>query len=207
MRMVRSRTIGVFLWNGVAIAQLKRWKLGSWRTGLPAIVLAALLVASCSTAAPTLLFGDDTPDDLREVANGAFEVFVGRFPDRADCIGRVTLTGARHLDDRAFYIPGERSVVLRIPATAPHIETSLVHEWAHHLEFACESHQEFRPPFLRSVGLPPDAGWYDGEVWERVPSEMFASAVVEYVLGRRDEASTIVLGPEAIDLVRDWAGE
>ncbi len=177
------------------------------RTGLAAIVLGALLVVSCSTGTPTLLFGDDTPDDLREVANSTFEVFVGRFSDRADCIGSVTLVGARHLDDRARYIPGERSVILRIPATAPHIEVSLVHEWAHHLEFACESHQELRAPFLRSVGLPPDAAWFGGEVWEGIPSEMFASAVVEYVLGRRDEASAIVLDPEAIDVVRDWAGE
>jgi hypothetical protein len=98
-------------------------------------------------------------------------------------------------------------VILRIPATAPHIESSLVHEWAHHLEFVCKAHQEFRPPFLRSVGLPPDAGWFDGKVWEGIPSEMFASAVVEYVLGRRDEASTIVLDPETIELVRRWAGE
>ncbi|MEE8407829.1 MAG: hypothetical protein V3S32_11865 [Acidimicrobiia bacterium] len=176
------------------------------RIGLPAIAVGALLVVSCSTAMPTLLFGDDTPDDVREVANSTFEVFVSRFPDRADCIGRVTLVGARVLDDRALYIPEERSVILRIPATALHIESSLVHEWAHHMEFACESHQELRPSFLRSVGLPPDAGWFDGEEWERIPSEMFASAVVEYVLGRRDEASTIVLDPETIDFVRSWAG-
>jgi len=177
------------------------------RIGVAAIVLGALLVVSCSTAAPTLVFGHDTPDDLRDVASSTFEVFVSRFPDRADCIGRITLTGARRLDDRARYIPEERSVILRIPATASHIESSLVHEWAHHLEFVCESHRDLRPAFLRSVGLPPETDWFGGEVWERIPSEMFASAVIEYVLERRDEGSTIVLDPETIDLVRNWAGE
>ena len=169
------------------------------------LFIGVLLVAACSGPSdPALVFGNDTPGDLEELSSTTFARFVEVFPAQADCIGTVTLEGARELDDRARYDPASASITIRIPATAPQLEISLVHELAHHLEFSCPTHPELRAGFQTEQAL--EGEWFDGETWENTPSEQWATAVVELVLGRLDERARVNVSPAALAIVAAWAG-
>jgi hypothetical protein len=170
---------------------------------LIAVVLA--LVTSCAAASPALEYGADTPDDLRRLADATFSRFVDAFPNRTGCLHGVTVEGARRLDDRARYRPDEATITVRIPATAPHLEESLVHELAHHLELACEAHAGIRAELLTSMGLDPATDWFDGPRWEEIPSERFASATVLYVLDRRDQGAGIPIDDATLEVIDTWA--
>ena len=75
------------------------------------------------------------------------------FPDRAGCIGEVTLVGDWALEgSRAYYLPEGARVVLAIPGTAAHLRHSLAHELAHHVEHACADHAELRAAFPERPG-------------------------------------------------------
>lgn len=171
------------------------------------LIVATVLLVACGQAAgrPALVFGDGTPDDLRALASDTFDAVADAFPARRDCLGSVRLTGARVLEDRARYDPDRQEITLRIPATAPQLETSLVHELAHHLEFSCPEHGELRAAFLAAQDLDPDTDWFDGASWELTPSEQWASAVVIHVLGSPDDRAPIAIDPTALDVVRSWA--
>jgi hypothetical protein len=93
--------------------------------------------------------------------------------------------------------------VLRIPGTAPNLRHDLVHEFAHHLEFACPAQRDVRGPFLAAQGLASGTAWFAGSEWDRIPSEQFAEAVVEVVLGPVP-ARRVVLRPAALAVVRRW---
>ena len=173
------------------------WLLGLW-------VLAGLW--GCGQD-PSLVFGDDTPADLRDLGLGVWEEFTEVFPDQSDCIGEVRLEGDWDLAGaRAFYLPEERTIVLRIPATAAHLRHSLIHELAHHLEHWCSDHSSLRADFLEAQGLSSDTSWFVGPSWEETPSEQFAEAVVRLVLGRPVMNYRISLRPEAIEVVKEWGG-
>lgn len=154
---------------------------------------------------PALEFGDDTPDDLRALAGETFADMLEALPAHAPCLAGVTLEGARVLDARARYLPDTGTLRVRIPATAPQLRRSLVHELAHHLEFACDDQASVRPAFLASLGLPADTPWFTGATWEGIPSEQWATAVVEHVLGERDPRSGIFLEPGTLDVLAGWA--
>lgn len=178
-------------------------------TGIRAILVVLCLVSlgGCgSSADPAWDFGADTPDDLRALADQVLVEVVDAFPDRGDCIGRVTLEGARQLDDRATYAPEHRRITIRIPATAPQLEVSLVHELAHHLEFACPTPSDLRAAFMEAQSLPTDAPWSDGPTWEQTPSEQWATATVVHVLGRPDRRARVAVSDRALELVAQWAG-
>ena len=133
-----------------------------------------------------------------------WERFVAAFPARRGCIGEVRLDTAWELGDRATYDPATRTVVLRVPGTAPNLSASLVHEWGHHLEFACRSQEDVREEFLRAEGLP---GPWDADVdWFDAPAEHWAEAVVEHVLGSRGfHRGRVPVTREAVGIVADWA--
>ena len=69
-----------------------------------------------------------------------------------------------------------------------------------------------RAPSTRSFGRrsllprdsPPSADWFDGATWETTPSEQYAEATVEVVLGRRTHHGGIVVSDEAVTVVRQW---
>lgn len=170
-------------------------------------LLACLMtVVGCSPAGPTVAYAGEPPDDLVALVDGVFSTFVDAFPARQSCIGRVVVEGRRDLADRGSYNPESGTVSLRIPATAPQLEISLVHELAHHLEFACADHEAIRPVFMASQGFPAENPWRDSRAnWEDSPSEHWASAVVVYVLDRIDERARIVVTDEAVEVVGTWA--
>jgi hypothetical protein len=165
-----------------------------------------MVVCAPACSAPAPLFTPGTPDDLTALATDTFDAVVESFPSRRDCLEDVTITGAWELDDRARYQPDERRVTVRIPATAAQLEVSMVHEIAHHLEFACPLDDEERAAFLVAQGFEPDDAWLDGATWETTPSEHWATAVVTHVLGRADPHARIVIEQQALDVVAAWAG-
>lgn len=169
------------------------------------VVILAMALASCGGADPSLDIADDTPDDLAALAEDTFAEMVAAFPGRVGCLRGVTLEGVRTLDSQARYLPESATLVVRIPATAPQLRRSLVHELAHHLEFACDEHESARPAFLAVQELADGTPWFTGASWEETPSEQWATAVVEHVLGERDPRSGIFLQPRAVDLVATWA--
>ncbi len=157
--------------------------------------------------APSLVFPDDTPADLQALGLEVWEEFRGVFPNQSGCIGRVTVRGDWALEgSRAFYLPRERSITLKIPATAAHLRHSLIHELAHHLEHVCSDHTLMRKDFLEAQGHAPDAQWFEGPSWGETPSEQYAEAVVRLVLGRPVINYRIALQSEATDVVRKWGG-
>ena len=169
------------------------------------VAVVVLALAACAASPPVLAYGVDTPDDLRRLADATFGRFVDAFPNHAGCLRGVTLEGARRLDDRAQYRPGEATVTVRIPATAPHLEESIVHELAHHLEHACHPHAGIRDELLESMGLDPATDWFAGPRWEEIPSERFASATVLYVLDRRDQDAGIPIDDATLEVIGAWA--
>ena len=170
-----------------------------------ALLLTLLLVvAACS--APAVVFPDDTPEDFAELAEAVFEDFVAAFPDQRECIGKAEIRVAWELDDRALYDPENDVVTVRVPATAPHLTSSIVHELGHRLEFRCPSQRDVRRPFLEALGLDPETAWSDRTTYETSPSEMWAEAVIRHVLGRPDSRRPLQVTPAAVHVVADWAG-
>lgn len=155
--------------------------------------------------APELIVGDTVANDLEALAQATFDRFLETAPAVAECTGRVRLEAASDLDDLARYDQRSGVVTVRVPATAPSLEVSLVHEFAHHLELACDSHLSLRPAFLAAQGHPADMPWFADLAWEERPSEQFAEAVAEVVLGRRSRSPLrLRLSSDALSLVEAW---
>src|SRR5207302_8179589 len=141
---------------------------------------------------------------LRALAAGTWRLFLDAIPARATCAADVTLAGAWHLANRALYDPDRRLVTVRIPATAADLRGSLVHEFAHHFEFTCPTQRLLRPAFLAAQGLLRRTPWRGGSTWARIPSEQFAEAMVQFVLGR-PSLPLVVVRPGALEVLRRWA--
>lgn len=169
--------------------------------------LALMIAAACGSAPPSMEFVEDTPSDLQELSLETWDRFISVFPEQMDCIGRVTVEGDWTLQgSRAYYLPEDARVVLDIPATAPHLSHSLIHELAHHIEHVCPGHVDMREGFLEAQGLPPDTPWFEGPSWEETPSEQYAEAVVRLVLSRPVMNYRIPITSEAVETVRQWGG-
>lgn len=176
---------------------------------LGSVALAALVAlpgASRPDAAPPpLALAEEIPRDVGDLAEATWVRFVDAFPARRRCLAPVTVAAAFELDDRAVYDPGRRLVTVRVPGTAPALEASLVHEFAHHLEFTCDDHSTLRPSFSTAQGLSPNVSWFGGETWEETPSEQFAEATTILVLGRRHSHFRIAVADQAVATIRAWA--
>lgn len=176
-------------------------------------VVAAVVVAGAVTAAgagngrPGVARAERTPADVRALALATWERFRDAFPARRGCLGPVTVAGAWDLDDRATYDPGRRLVTIRIPGTAPNLRATLVHEFAHHLEFTCGAQRGLRAAFLAAQSLPAGSAWFEGDTWELIPSEQFAEATTEFVLGRRPPHARIAVTLEALRVIKTWASD
>jgi hypothetical protein len=153
---------------------------------------------------PHLHIGDSVATDLAMLATATFDEFVAAAPALRHCIGAPRLEAAVELDDLATYDQPSATIHVRVPATAPSLRGSLVHELGHHLEVACSSHVDVRPAFVAAQGAA-ETPWFVGVAWEDRPSEQFAEAVVEVVLGRRSRSQLrLRLTPEAVALVARW---
>ena len=179
------------------------------RRGFALTVLAATMVVGVLLFArpngpPALRFDDTVPADLRALATETWQDFLAAHPARHDCIAPVALSAAWELDDRAEYRPDSATVVIRIPGTAPNLRNGLSHEFAHHVEFTCPEHEELRPAFLAAQGLSASTDWFDGDTWETTPSEQYAEATAEVILGRRAHHGGIFISDEAVAIVHRW---
>lgn len=162
---------------------------------------------------PALVIESSVASDFRALAVETWTKFLATFEARSDCFGPVRLRADRNLSSRAAYDPSTATVTVRVPATAAVLREALVHEWAHHLEFQCQAQQQLRPAFLQAQGLPPDTPWRPDdtpadtpvEKWASIPSEQFAEATVELVLGRRQVKTGVHVAPEAVQVIARWA--
>lgn len=171
---------------------------------LPAVlVLFALAMPGTVPRPAELSITGASPADLRVLIVDTWDRFVEAFPARRGCLAPVTVQGAWSLDGRGSYDPVRRLVTVRIPGTAPNLQASLVHEFAHHMEFTCPEQRDVRVPFLAAQGLPLFATWFQGRSWETTPSEQFAEAIVQVVLGRPAHQA-VLIHPRSVELLRAW---
>jgi len=167
--------------------------------------VAALLALGAATAGSGLRFTDGTPDDLRAVASGAWQRFADAVPACAARLGGLTVGVAWDLPDRARYEPELALVLVRAPGTAPNLEATLLHEFAHHAERRCAPTHAFRQRFTTAAGLPAGTPWRGSAPWDRTPSERFAEAVMTYVLGHPPSHLLVHLRPGELRAVAAWA--
>lgn len=166
------------------------------------LAVTLILVAACG--GPRLEVEGGTPGDLADLARTTFQDFVSAFPARQGCIGEVVVAGSWELGDRARYDPDSGLIEVRIPATAPQLTVSLVHELAHHLEHACPEQKEVRPRFLAALGVDAAEPWSDPESYQSSPSELWAEAVVRYVTGAADSRRPLAVSEAAVEVVEMW---
>ena len=170
-------------------------------------IVTALLVAGCGGAGKEetkLRFAENTPGDLRELATATWSRFDAAFSAHRACTPPVELVGDWDFENRGVYEPDTRKVILGIPGTAAQLESALIHEFAHHVEFNCEAHLDLRPGFLDAQGFPEDAPWAHGTSWEATPSEQWAEAAIEVVRGRRLYQRNVAIRLEARELIAAW---
>jgi len=163
---------------------------------------------------PRLIIDDASVGaDLRTLADETWQQFLGAFPAQNSCMGDVRLEADRQLGSRAAYAPKTATVTVRVPGTPAMLKSALVHEWAHHLEFQCAGQRSIRPAFLAAQNLPPDTPWRpDGASavmptgqWAAIPSEQFAEAAIELVLGHRPIPTKASYSRAALRVVQAWA--
>jgi hypothetical protein len=175
------------------------------------IALLGLLIlattSGCSDSGPELRFDTSVPPDLEQLVATTWIRFLDAHPGRLGCIGDVTVQAAWELETRAEYRPGDATVVVRVPGTAATLSDAIVHEFAHHIEFTCQDHVELRAAFLEAQGMPESADWFEGDAWDAIPSEQYAEATVEVVLGSRSLRGQTQLSDGAVDVVRSWAAD
>jgi hypothetical protein len=183
--------------------------VGANRTTTAIVALAAVALLALGAAAdgaptdrPALRFADGVPDDVRQLATGTWGRFLLAFPARVECLPDVTLSTAWTYRSRGRYQPDRRLVTLRIPGTAPNLSATLVHEFAHHLDYSCPD-RDLRREFLADQGLPPGTPWRRGPTWAAVPAEQFAQAAIHAVLGR-DPSPLVLIRPAAVRDIRAW---
>lgn len=179
------------------------------RTGVAgAIVIAVVAVVvavATATSGSGLRFTDGTPDDLRAVASSAWQRFVDAVPACAGRLDGLTVGVAWALPDRARYEPDRALVLVRAPGTAPNLEATLLHEFAHHAERRCGPTPVFRRRFTAAAGLPRSTPWRGGAAWGRIPSERFAEALMTHVLGHPPSHVLVHLHPGELRAVAAWA--
>ena len=171
------------------------------------VIVAVGSLAAWRWTRPDLRFTAATPDDLRVVATDAWERFASAFPGRSSCVEGITVGVAWDLRDRARYEPERALVLVRAPGTAGNLTSSLLHEFAHHVEHRCPPDATFRRRYVEAAGLPAGTPWRDGDRWDRTPSERFAEAAVVHVLGERPPHVLIHVRPAEVRLLADWAGD
>jgi hypothetical protein len=184
-----------------------------------AVLVSAMGIGCASTNGPSpkhrpvLIFDQSVGSDLQALALETWDRFLAVFQARSDCFGDVHVRAAYQLDSRAGYDPDSATVTVRVPGTPAKLQSALIHEWAHHVEFQCRAHQALRPAFLAAQGLPPDTPWRPDQVsvtmpadeWASIPSEQYAEATIELVLGGRPIPTTARVTLEAVRVVKEWA--
>ena len=185
-----------------------------------ALIVAGLLLSSCAPPAtstakplPRLIVDASVASDFDALAQETWQQFLDVFHARVDCFGDVYLHAATVLNSRAAYDPPTAIVTVRVPGTRAMLQSALIHEWAHHIEFQCPAQKELRPAFLAAQRLPTDTLWRPDDTpantpeseWATIPSEQYAEATIEVVLGRRPIPTTARVTTEAVRVIAQWA--
>ncbi|NOX61899.1 MAG: hypothetical protein GXP42_08130 [Chloroflexi bacterium] len=176
-------------------------------------MLQATRAAVCSPYGPCLLIESSVAADFASLAADTWEAFLQTFAPRAHCIGDVRLRASQTLKERAVYDPVTATVTVQVPGSAAFLQSALVHEWAHHIEFQCPEQTTMRAAFLAAAGFPPDAAWRPepgraanaSQAWETIPSEHYAEAAIQLVLGRRAVPTQVRVRAEAVRVLQAWA--
>ena len=191
-----------------------------WKVPGVALIIASLFLAGCGQLAsptpkplPRLIIDDSVANDFATLAQATWQQFLKVFRARTDCFGDVYLHAATDLSSRAAYDPKTETVTVRVPGTQAMLQSALTHEWAHHIEFQCPAQKEMRAAFLVAQGLPPDTLWRPDDTpantpesqWAKIPSEQYAEATIEVVLGGRQIPTTAWVTPEAVRVIEQWA--
>jgi hypothetical protein len=166
-----------------------------------------------ATHRPQLIMDDSVATDFRARAMATWGQFLAVFQARSDCFGDVHLRATRTLDSRAGYDPNTATVTVRVPGTPAMLQSALIHEWAHHIEFQCDAQKDLRAAFLAAQGLPADTPWRPDRApantpesaWADIPSEQYAEATIELVLGRRQIPTTARVSTQAVRVIAKWA--
>lgn len=182
-------------------------------TKLPALIalfglgaLAFVLVSSVrDDQRGRLIVVQDVPDDVRAELDTTWFRFIDRFAGRRDCIDDVTVLLVDDVEGGdARYVNGNARIEIEIPTTPARFRESLAHELAHHMERTCEEFESLRAVLHPQFG-GPERPWSGGEVWEEIPSELWAEAVVALVHGERLlHAGDMPIAPAVIDRVAVW---
>jgi hypothetical protein len=173
----------------------------------------ALMVLALVTLVGGVAPGESVGPDFEALARETWERFLVQFRARWSCFGDVRLEAAYGLNSRAGYNPQAATATVRVPGTAAMLQSALLHEWAHHVEFQCPAHEGLRPAFLAAQGLPSHTAWrpdvlpdeIPASSWAEIPSEQYAEAVIEVVLGGRPVPTNVRLSREAVHVVAEWA--
>lgn len=170
------------------------------------LVLSAGLTAwQARTTASQLHHTAAVPDDVRALADRTWLATAAALPAHRQCLTGATLDADPDLDERGRYLPDRATLVVRIPATASQLESALIHELAHHIEFTCPDQQLLRADFLAAQGLPTATDWAWGRSWEQTPSEQYAEAMIVLVRGRRSFHRQMHISRDAVTALRTWA--
>jgi hypothetical protein len=177
------------------------------------IAIVTLVIGVMPAHPPRLLVGESVDADFEALALETWDQFLEVFRARWNCFGDVHLEAAYSLDSRAGYDPDTATATVRVPGTAAMLQSGLIHEWAHHVEFQCPAHEALRAAFLAAQGLPLDTPWRPANAttdvaadeWASIPSEQYAEAVVELVLGGRPIPTAAHISPAAVRVVEAWA--
>lgn len=172
------------------------------------LLLLVTVVAGCTTrpsTPPRLNLDATVAADFRALADETWAQFLITFAARSNCFGDVTLRTARKLESRALYDPKTATVTVRVPGTPAFLQAALIHEWAHHIEFQCDEHHTIRPAIVAALDLPPNTAWWTDHAWAESPSEQYAEATVELVLGDHPLPTKIWVDPKIVTIVADWS--
>jgi hypothetical protein len=165
---------------------------------------AAVRARSGSAAGePVVRMRQRVPAEVEQEVRATTADFVAVFAARRGCIGGAELQLVREVDDGdARYVAAENLIEIEIPTSPRRFRDSLVHELAHHVDHACPDADTLRTDVMTATGA---TDWTGQERWEQRPSELWAEAVVEIVLGERvRSARSIPLDDGVVDAARRW---
>lgn len=167
----------------------------------------ALRARSDSVAAePVVRLRQRVPAVVEQEVRATIADFVAVFAARRGCIGGAEVELVREVDDGdARYVATENLIEIEIPTSPRRFRESLVHELAHHVDHSCPDADVLRTDVMTAIGA---TDWSGQERWEQRPSELWAEAVVQIVLGERVRFErSIPLDDRVVDAAREWIGQ
>lgn len=189
--MTRSSWVVAWWSVAVAVAVVGVVGLGAWARSDDAEV------------APVVRLRHPVPEAVEAEVRATVADVVAVFASRRDCIGGAELELVRELEGGdARYLPSEHLIRIEIPTSPRRFRESLVHELAHHIERSCPDAEVLRADLMTAVDA---TSWTGQERWEDRPSELWAEAVVEIVLGERVRFQrSVPLDDGVVDAARRW---